>query len=66
METTIQGYTFDGDPDGLKFVQSMNYDEIMTIVYCVNNRGRASILDNYKKHLEITKSGEGIYLVNRI
>lgn len=66
MVTEIQGYQFDGDPDGLKFVSRFNWEELETLMYCVDNRGKANILDNLSNHLEITKSSEGVYMVSKV
>lgn len=67
METKIQGYKFDGDPDGLKFMQLLDWDEFETIRYCVDNKGEANIFDSYNKyHYEITKSSDGIYMVSKV
>ena len=67
METKIQGYAFDGDPDGVKFMQLLDFDEFETTRYCVENKGEANIFDsklNY--HYEITKSSDGIYMVSKV
>ncbi len=65
MSTSIKGYNFDGDPDGLKFVQFLDDNEIQTIRYCVDNKGEAHIRDQKNNHLEITKSGEGVYVISK-
>lgn len=67
METKIQGYKFDGDPDGIKFMQLLDYDEFETVRYCVENKGEANIFDSkFNKHYEITKSSDGIYMVSKV
>ena len=66
-ETKIQGYNFDGDDDGLKFLQFLDFDEFETMRYCVENKGEANILDSkYNYHYEITKSSDGIYMVSKV
>ena len=56
-ETKIQGYQFDGDPDGIKFMQLLDFDEFETVRYCVENNGEANIFDSKLNcHYEITKS----------
>jgi len=62
----IQGYQFDGDPDGLKFFGRLDWDELQTVIYCVDNKGKAKVLDNYGNHLGITKSSEGIYMISKV
>lgn len=66
MATEIQGYQFDGDPDGLKFIGRLDWDELQTIIYCVDNKGKAKMQDNYGNHLEITKSSEGVYMISKV
>ena len=67
MEMKIQGYTFDGDPDGLKFVQLLVWEEFESARYCVDNKGEANIFDSKNNyHYEITKSSDGIYMVSKV
>jgi hypothetical protein len=67
METKIQGYNFDGDPDGLKFVQFLDRDEFETMRSRVDDRGEANLLDSRNNyHFEITKSADGIYMVSKV
>jgi hypothetical protein len=67
METKIQSYNFDGDDDGLKFLQFLDSDEFETMRYCVDNKGEANIFDSkYNNHYEITKSADGIYMVSKV
>lgn len=67
METKIHGYNFDGDPEGLKFLGFLDSYEWETIKYCVDNKGEANVYDSYhKKHYEVTKSSDGIYMVSEV
>lgn len=67
METDIQNHKFDGDPDGLKFVWSLDREEFQTLIYCVNNKGEANLLDSRNNyHFEITKSSDGIFMVSKV
>lgn len=67
METKIQGYAFDGDPDGIKFMQLLDWDEFETTRYCVDNKGEANIFDSkYNYHYEITKSSDNIYMLSKV
>ncbi len=66
MSTSIKGYPFDGDPDGLKFLQLLNDNELKTIRYCVDYNNKAHIRDQKNNHLEITKSNDGTYMVAKI
>jgi len=67
VEIKIQGYKFDGDPDGIKFMQFLDWDEFETIRYCVENKGEANIFDSKLNfHYEITKSSDGIYMISKV
>ena len=65
MATTIQGYNFDGDPDGLKFVQGLTYDELQSVIYLVENKGDAHVQSSPSMHFEVTKSSEGNYVISK-
>ncbi|MEK7151657.1 MAG: hypothetical protein AAB784_03020 [Patescibacteria group bacterium] len=66
-ETKIQGYMFDGDADGLKFLQLLDYEEFESLRYCVENKGEANFLDSkFNYHFEITKSSDGIYMISKV
>jgi len=65
MAIQIQGYNFDGDPDGLKFINKLNWDEFQTLIYCVDNKGSAHIQSDFAAHFEITKSSDGTYMVSK-
>ncbi len=57
METKIQGYKFDGDPDGIKFLYNLDAEELQTLVYDADNKGKANFYDSYNKyHYEIIRS----------
>lgn len=63
----MHGYKFDGDPDGLKFLELLDEAEIGTIIYCVDNKAEANSYDSYNKaHFEITKSADGIYMISKV
>ena len=67
MVTKVQNYQFDGDPDGLKYVQLLDQDEFETLRYCINGKGEAHIFDSRKNfHFEITKSTDGIYMISKV
>lgn len=67
MATKIQGYYFDGDPDGLKFISWLDYEELQTMVYDADNRGKGYVEDSYNKtHFEVTKSPDGTYMVSKV
>ncbi|MEX1063979.1 MAG: hypothetical protein WD898_01245 [Candidatus Paceibacterota bacterium] len=68
MESKIQGYQFEGeDEKGLKFLAQLNWDELETVRYAVENKGKASIFDSRDKtHWEVTKSAGGIYVVSKV
>jgi hypothetical protein len=63
MATTIQGYNFDGDPDGLKFIQGLTWDELLSVIYLVDNKGNAHLQSTPSMHFEVTKSSEGNYVI---
>ncbi len=66
MQQKFSGYKFDGDPDGMRFLEQLSEDEIITIVKAVDHQGKANIMDSNHDHLEITKSAEGDYMVSKI
>lgn len=67
MATQIQGYYFDGDPDGINFFWKLNTAELATIAYAVDNKGDAHVIDTYNQyHYEITKSSEGSYVISKV
>lgn len=67
METQIRDYNFDGDPDGIKFMQLLDYDEFETVRYCVDNKGEANVFDSKSNHhYEVTKSSDGIYMISKV
>lgn len=67
-EIEIRDYKFDGDAEGLKFLQLFIWDEFETMRYAVDNMGKANLYDSaHKKHFEVTKAGNtGIYMVAEI
>lgn len=66
MATEIQGYNFDGDPDGIRFFGNLSWDELQTILYSVDNKGKAHIQSSPTNHFEITKSSDGTYMISKI
>jgi len=66
-ETEIHSYKWDGDPEGLRFLGFLDWNEIETIKYCVDNKGEANFYDSHgKKHYEATKSSDGIYMISEV
>ena len=66
-ETEIQGHTFDGDPDGINFIQLLDRHEMETLIYSVDNKGEANLLDSKNNlHWEITKSSDNIYMISKV
>lgn len=66
-EIKINDYQFDGDPDGLKFMQLLDWEEFGTLRYCVDNKGEANVFDSkLNNHYEVTKSSDGIYMVSKV
>jgi len=66
METTtqtikVQGYEFEGDPEILKYIQALNWDELKQIFDMVKWASASKIYDSKLGHLIITLSPEGGY-----
>ncbi len=67
METKIQGYNFDGDPDGIKFLYALDAEELQTLIYDTDNKGKANFFDSRNNyHYEITRSQEYVYMVSKV
>ncbi|MBI4160386.1 MAG: hypothetical protein HY506_00570 [Candidatus Yanofskybacteria bacterium] len=66
-EIKIHDYKADGDPEGLKFLEYLDLNEWETLRYAVDNKGEANVLDSHgKKHYEVTRSSDGIYMISEV
>ncbi len=67
MPAKIQGYDFDGDLDGLKFLGFLSWDEFESLRHSIDDRGKTNVFDSkYNSHYEITKSSDDIYMVSKV
>ncbi len=64
MSVDLHGYSIDGDPVGLHYLENLKYEELKTIVDEARNKGRS----NFKysdKHYEVVHTTMGNYVVAR-
>lgn len=62
---TVQGYEFDGDADGLTFIQKLNYNEIDTITQLgVKYGGKHYMQDDKGNHFVVTVDNS-VYMISK-
>lgn len=62
MSVSIHGHTVEGDPEGLRYLESLSASEIKTLFDEAKMRGKANFKYN-NKHFEVAHLSQGTYLV---
>jgi hypothetical protein len=64
MSVDIHGHSVEGDPIGLHYLQSLEYDELEPIINQARNKGKSGFKYD-DKHYEVAHTSAGTYLVAR-
>ena len=65
MAVHIHGHTTEGDPEGLRYLESLSSGEVQTLYDEARNHGKAKFKYN-SRHFELVRTAAGTYIVTRI
>ena len=65
MSVDLHGYSVEGDPVGLHYLENLKYEELKTIVDEARNKGKSNFKYSDKHYEVVHNSSAGKYVVAR-